>query len=76
MKFFHHAFSNMNGGDGEDVGADEASTKENLLYMFIAIVIILPFSLINDIRKFAKTSILGNSFVISTLILIYINDFH
>lgn len=64
LKFFEHAF-NTTGNKGDDV-----------IYIALALCIILPMSLVNDIAVFAKASILGNIFVIGTLILIYVNDFY
>mmetsp|Transcript_15577 Transcript_15577/g.1400 ORF Transcript_15577/g.1400 Transcript_15577/m.1400 type:complete len:124 (+) Transcript_15577:475-846(+) len=64
LKFFEHAF-NTTGNRADDV-----------IYLFLALCIILPMSLVNDIKTFSKASIVGNSFVISTLIVIFINDFH
>lgn len=64
LKFFEHAF-NTTGNRADDI-----------IYLFLALCIILPMSLVNDIKTFSKASIVGNTFVISTLIVIFINDFH
>lgn len=42
----------------------------------MALTVILPLSAVNDISTFAKASMVSNSFVIGTLIIIFINNFH
>lgn len=65
VKFFEFAF-----------GTTSSDTLDDMLYLCLALAIILPMSVVNDIAVFSKASIVGNAFVISTLILIFIYDFY
>ncbi|KRX08332.1 hypothetical protein PPERSA_01793 [Pseudocohnilembus persalinus] len=62
LKFFEYAFQTA------------GNKMDDLIYLFIALCIILPLSLINDVSFFKRTSIIGNAFVIGTLILIYVHN--
>ena len=64
LKFFEHAFHTT------------GNKLDDIFYLLLALTIILPMSLVNDIKTFSKASIVGNAFVVSTLIVIFINDFH
>ena len=63
IKFFANAFDNL--GDKQN----------DFIYLLLALCIILPMSLINNIAIFVKFAALGNIFVGITLLVIIGYDF-
>ncbi len=53
-------------------GTTEADRFDNLMYLVGALVIILPLSILNNVNFFVKSSIVGNLFIIATIVMISI----
>ncbi|KAL4441416.1 hypothetical protein ABPG74_013711 [Tetrahymena malaccensis] len=66
LKFFEHVFEDEN----------ETNKLHEFLYLCIALAIILPMNLINNISLFAKISFVANFFIICTLLAIIGYNIH
>ena len=46
------------------------------MYLALALVVIVPLSVIDNVAIFVKSSLIANIFIIMTLLAIFANDFH
>ena len=62
IKFFEYVFDTA------------GNSLDDMIYLLLALCVIVPLSLVNDVKVFKKTSFIANIFVIGTLLIIYMHN--